>query len=446
VTVAQAAANLVLSDSILTFASLSSTTQLTATVTDASGETMSGATVTWATSDAAVATVSSTGLVTSVANGTATITATSGSTSAAASVTVATATVWASISAGHGHTVGLTPSGVAYAWGYNDRGQLGDGTTTIQRSTPTLVSGGHTWASISAGGFRTVGITTSGEAYAWGGNSHGQLGDGTMTDRTTPTLVSGGHTWTSISTETFSTVGLTPSGVAYAWGYNGYGQVGDGTTTDRTTPTLVSGGYTWASISAGTGQHTVGITTTGEAYAWGFNGYGQLGDGTTTLVVMTPRLVSGDHTWASIAAGNAHTVGLTTSGVAYAWGRNFYGELGDGTTIQRTTPVLQSGGHTWASISAGGYHQVGITTSGEAYAWGWNRDGQLGDGTMTDRTTPTLVSGGHTWASISAGHYDHTVGLTPSGVAYAWGHNLHGQLGTRLPPKSTTPLLVGPRS
>ena len=96
--------------------------------------------------------------------------------------------------------------------------------------------------------------------------------------------------------------------------------------------------------------------------------------------------------WASISAGGWHTVGITTSGAAYAWGRNNYGQLGDGTTTDRTTPTLVSGGHTWASISAGGLHTVGITTSGAAYAWGFNGQGQLGDGTTTDRSTPTLVS------------------------------------------------------
>jgi alpha-tubulin suppressor-like RCC1 family protein len=85
-------------------------------------------------------------------------------------------------------------------------------------------------------------------------------------------------------------------------------------------------------------------------------------------------------------------VGITTSGAAYAWGDNYSGRLGDGTTTNRTTPTLVSGGHTWASIAAGGNHTVGITTSGDAYAWGDNEYGRLGDGTTTNRTTPTLVS------------------------------------------------------
>jgi len=103
------------------------------------------------------------------------------------------------------------------------------------------------------------------------------------------------------------------------------------------------------------------------------------------------------HTWASIVAGFAHTIGITTSGDAYAWGENSSGELGDGTTTgdgtstRRLTQTLVSGGHTWASISAGSRHTLGLTTSGEAYAWGCNSHGQLGDGTTTDRWTPVKV-------------------------------------------------------
>jgi alpha-tubulin suppressor-like RCC1 family protein len=212
-----------------------------------------------------------------------------------------------------------------------------------------------------------VGVTTSGDAYAWGRNFLGQLGDGTTTDRTTPGLVSGSHTWASISAGSLNTTGITTSGDAYAWGFNGYGQLGNGTTTDRTTtvaPVLVSGSHTWASISTSSHSHTVGITTSGDAYAWGFNGDGgQLGDGTTTNR-STPVLVSGGHTWASISAGHSHTVGLTTNGDAYAWGCNEYGQLGDGTTTNRSTPVLI--GQMWASISTSQSHTVGLTTSGDA--------------------------------------------------------------------------------
>ena len=149
-----------------------------------------------------------------------------------------------------------------------------------------------------------------------------------------------------------------------------------------------------------------------------------------------------DHKWASISAGIHHTVGITTSGDAYAWGGYAYGQIGDGTrdsgeVTPRPTPTLVSGGHTWASIAAGTFNTVGIITSRAGYFWGcyWSPDGR--------HLTPTLVSGA--WASISAGRY-HTVGITTSGEAYAWGSNSILQLGTGDTSGTihTTPVLVSP--
>jgi alpha-tubulin suppressor-like RCC1 family protein len=305
--------------------------------------------------------------------------------------------------------VGITTSGDAYGWGDNGFFQLGNSNYWERFATPMQITGDHTWASLAAGFDYTVGITTSGDAYAWGSNAEGQLGDGTTTGRgkarLTPTLVSGGHKWASISAGLKHTVGITTSGDAYAWGYNWDGQLGDGTWTQRLTPTLVSGDHKWASISAGH-WHTVGITQSGDAYAWGFNDDGQLGDSTTTQR-LTPTLVSGSHTWASIATGDYYTVGMTTSGVGYAWGHNGkfdyapgsmnHGScrLGDGTRTWRATPTLVSGSHTWASIATGDDHTGGITTSGDAYAWGWNGNGRLGDGTAgftRESCTPRLIT------------------------------------------------------
>jgi alpha-tubulin suppressor-like RCC1 family protein len=135
------------------------------------------------------------------------------------------------------------------------------------------------------------------------------------------------------------TCGVTTSDVAYCWGWNLLGQLGDGTTADGTTPGLVSGGLTFAAVSAGTGiGHTCGVTTSGVAYCWGYNVYGQLGDGTTADRT-TPVLVSGGLTFAAVDAGVQRTCGVTTSGVAYCWGRNLHGALGDGTQIDRLVPV-----------------------------------------------------------------------------------------------------------
>ena len=150
------------------------------------------------------------------------------------------------------------------------------------------------------------------------------------------------------------------------------------------------------SVSAGL-SHTCGVTPSGATYCWGDNGYGELGNGTTTSSA-TPVAVSGGLTFAAVSADN-QTCGVTRSGAAYCWGQNRDGELGNGTETNSTTPVAVSGGLTFAVISAGVDHTCGVTSSGAAYCWGLNRNGQLGNGTETNSATPVAVSGGLTFAA-----------------------------------------------
>ncbi|NBX47349.1 MAG: hypothetical protein EBT22_09215 [Chloroflexi bacterium] len=157
------------------------------------------------------------------------------------------------------------------------------------------------------------------------------------------------------------TCGLTSTDIAYCWGYNASGQLGDGSNTDRLTPTLVavSGGLTFTTIAAGS-AHTCGLTSTRTAYCWGNGPFGQLGDGSNSNR-LTPTLVavSGGLTFTTIAAGNAHTCGLTSTGIAYCWGRGNVGQLGDGTTTDHNVPTAVSGGHTFSTITAGYAHTCG---------------------------------------------------------------------------------------
>jgi alpha-tubulin suppressor-like RCC1 family protein len=191
------------------------------------------------------------------------------------------------------------------------------------------------------------------------------------------------------------TCGLTSGGVAYCWGRNVSGQLGDGTTTYRLTPVPVAGRLIFTSLSAG-GSHTCGLATTGAAYCWGWNGFGQLGDGTTTSS-LTPVSVAGGLTFANLTTTStgglfsAHSCGRTSTGVAYCWGRNALGQLGDGTTHSSLTPVPVAGGLTFVGLSAGGSHTCGWTLQVAAYCWGWNGDGQLGDGTTTISLMPLPV-------------------------------------------------------
>ena len=167
--------------------------------------------------------------------------------------------------------------------------------------------------------------------------------------------------------------------VPYAWGLNSTGQIGDGTTVSKLSPVTVVGGITWAQLSAGE-NHSLGVTSTGIAYGWGINFFGRIGDNTTTNRSSPVTVVGGITNWSQLDGGREHSLGLTSTGIAYGWGFNNFGRLGNGNTNTHNSPVTVIGGITnWTQLSAGGYHSLCLTSTGIAYAWGRNNFGHLGD-------------------------------------------------------------------
>jgi alpha-tubulin suppressor-like RCC1 family protein len=322
-------------------------------------------------------------------------------------------TNWSQLSSGGDHSLGLTSTGVAYAWGLNTSGQLGDNTTSSRLSPVTVVGGITNWSQVSAGDIHSLGVTSTGIAYAWGSNDSGRLGDTTATTRSSPVTVVGGITnWTQLSAGGNHSLGVTSTGIAYAWGRNNVGQLGRNNTLNSASPVTVVGGITnWTQLSAGT-YHSLGITTTGVAYAWGSNGSGRLGDNTTSSRSSPVTVVGGITTWSQLSSGGSHSLGLTSTGIAYAWGINSSGQLGTNNTSSRSSPVTVVGGITnWSRLSAGDNHSLGVTGTGIAYGWGNNVSGRLGDNTSTTRSSPVTVVGGITsWSQVSAGG-DHSLGL-----------------------------------
>ena len=449
------------------------TAQLTATIRDAAGNAVEGA-VTWAVSNPALATVSSTGLVTARAAGPVEVVATYRGVAGTAQVAVAPAPgavpAFASTAAGEAHSCGLSTTGAAFCWGANRFGQLGTADTTAS-ITPRAVAGGHTFTSLDAAGFVTCGLTAGGQALCWGINDLGQHGNGTQTGSSQPVPVAGGHTFASLSVGWGVVCGVTREGAGYCWGNNGNGQLG--TTTSETctrgteviacsrTPAAVSGGHTFRSVQAGFWT-VCGVTTADAALCWGNNNYGQIGNGTSSfaggnIVNPAPVPVAGGLAFATVEPGAVHTCGVATSGAAYCWGANFAGELGAGNATMSTSPVAVLGGLAFASLRLNNEntvlaHTCGVTTSGALYCWGSNSGGQLGTRAATETCTvgsagyaciktPVEVTGGRRFAQVSAG-MQHSCGVA-AGVAYCWGDNGRGQLGDGTTVSSYTPRRVG---
>jgi alpha-tubulin suppressor-like RCC1 family protein/uncharacterized protein YjdB len=412
------------------------------TVTDSLGIARAGTSVSWSSSNAAVATVSATGLVTGLTAGSTIIVAASGGKSSPAAITVNAVSpivAFSSVGAGDLFSCLVTASSALYCWGNNDAGQLGTGLASGSL-TPVAVPGSLVFAAVTTGYAHACATTSDGTAYCWGDNTTGELGNGTTTRSTTPVAVAGGLHFVSLSAGFAHTCGVTAAGVVYCWGDNQFGQLGVlGIASHSSTPVALAVSLHFGSVSAGF-DHTCGVAS-GVAYCWGNNALGQLGTG-TFITAPTPAAVAGGNNFVSVSAGVFHSCGVTLQGAALCWGANDAGQLGTGTTSSASTPAVVGGGLSFGSVSAGNLYSCGVATGGAAYCWGDNVYGELGGGTTsTGSATPVTVTGGLNFVKLSAGFY-HACGLTTGGTAYCWGDNGQGQLGNGTPFGSAAPVKV----
>lgn len=244
------------------------------------------------------------------------------------------------IAAGASHSLALSTDGTVVAWGLNSSGQLGNGGTT-NSSTPVSVSNLTRVVAIAAGNSQSLALRVDGTVWAWGGNASGQLGNGTTTGSTTPVQVSGLSGVVAIAAGGDDSYALTRSGTVYAWGDDQYGQLGNTSVTKKsTTPVLVSTTGTIAAIAAG-GYHALAIASDGTVEAWGRNNSGQLGDGQSCghQSCTVPVHLGSPTGVIALAGGSLHSLAATNTGALWAWGDNGYGQLGNGTTTNAKTPT-----------------------------------------------------------------------------------------------------------
>lgn len=348
------------------------------------------------------------------------------------------------VSAGGQHTCLVNAQGGVLCWGSNALGALGDGTTT-DRHTPVPVVGLSSGVrSVAAGSRHTCALTLAGGVTCWGGNSHGQLGDGSTVDRTTPVDVVGLASGVkAISSGYDYSCAVLDDGAVRCWGMNNLAQLGDANDPwDSPTPVDVIGvgGQSLLSdieqIAPGGYAHTCAITAEAGVDCWGMNFYGQLGDGTDRHSAIAVAVAGLSRVpIVAIGVGTFHSCGVTSWGAVKCWGRGEDGQLGNGDVIEqhapRTMPGLIKG---VASIAVGGSHNCALKATGEVVCWGSGEWGALGNGDPSNSSSPVQVDGldgmvvslssggGHTCAAIAVPVGD------PLKVR-CWGQDWFGQLG-----------------
>ena len=302
--------------------------------------------------------------------------------------------------------------------------------------------------SIVKPGFNALGVqttTTFYDLYGWGANAQGQLGLGNTTAYSSPVQVGATSEWASVSVSSGSAfaAALKPNGTLWMWGYNAYGQLGNGNLTNYSSPIQVGALTTWLSVTCGQ-NHTGAVKTDGTLWMWGANNNGQLGQGNTTYR-SSPVQVGLLSTWLNVAAGYKQTIALKTDGTMWSWGSNNVGQLGLGNLTSYSSPKQIGALTTWSKISTSAYLSpmtYALKTDGTLWTWGANNQGGLGLGNTTNYSSPKQIGALTTWSKVTAG-YQTAANIKTDGTLWTWGYNNRGQLGIGNITNYSSPKQVG---
>jgi len=357
---------------------------------------------------------------------------------------------------GAGSNFALDACGKIWAWGSNINGELGTGNTTTV-STPTAIAGTNRFVKFEVGYQNQVVYCLDhfGNGYAWGANDDGQVGDGTTVVKSSPVACVGSNKFVDfyVHTLTPSVIALDFDGRLYSWGQNKNGSLGF-SGAGVSSPTLIVGvssvvavsrNQYWLGPAAGNyTSATHALDSNGQAWSWGSNEHGQLGDG-TTVTKSSPVAVLGSHIFTRIFGDGGTCFGIKYNGEVWAWG-HFRG-IPDGSNVSKSSPVLISGMKSlniFSQIVDGTskeYAFFSLTTEGKLMAWGSNQLGNLGTNDQTPRSTPTLVIGNYSFLEFAA-YQNKCFALSSDGNVYAWGSNSQGALGDNSVTTRSSPVLV----
>ena len=319
--------------------------------------------------------------------------------------------------------------GSLWAWGSNAYGKLGLNTTTGTQTSPIQVGGLDDWKTVTIGDRSSLAIKVDGTLWAWGHNGAGQLGLPTL-GTSSPVQVGVLTDWKHVTTSvvnndaygTAHTLAIKTDGTLWGWGHNGQGQLGYtnfGGPFNRTSPVQIGTLDSWKNASAGP-RYSLGVRTDGTLWAWGVNGYGQLGLN-DTVIRSSPVQIGTDKTWRITAAGYKNSAAIKTNGTLWVWGDNAYGQVN--TTTSSPIQLVNKVAGNW-------YHTLAVKSDGALWAWGSNSAGQLGLGDTIHRSSPVQISALTNWSKVAGGE-NHSLAIKTDGTLWAWGDNTNGELGYR---------------
>ena len=299
--------------------------------------------------------------------------------------------------------------------------------STILSPTTTVLMSGANFAGSGYAEYDYIAVQSH-CTLAWGANDLGQLGNGTTTRMSTPVPVRNLTGVVSTAGGVQHSLALTSNGTVWAWGDNERGQLGNGNYQLSKEPVPV-GSLTGVVAVTATGNFSMALKRDGTVWAWGDNSYGQLGNGGFGNSSNWPSRVRYLSGVVAIAAGGAHGLALKSNGMLWAWGHNVHGQLGNGSNTHNAVPVAVWNLKGIVGIAGGGMFSLALRSDGTVSAWGDNRMGQLGSGNNIDSNVPVMVRYLSDVATISASSAYHSLAITRDGTVWTWGNNLHGQLG-----------------
>lgn len=327
---------------------------------------------------------------------------------------------WSKIESGAYHTIAIAHNGTLWSWGYNNSGQLGNGTTN-NSAQPVQIGTSTNWVSIGAGYYHSLGIKSDGTLWAWGYNNLRQLGNNSTNNSLVPIQIGSDTNWSKVSGGESFSVALKTDGTMWTWGSDDQGQMGGGLSMTYVVPTKLGVATDWIDVDAGR-HHVIALKSSNKIYTWGFNGNGQIGNLSSSSIQATPYLVvsTGTAKFIKVEAGVNSSLAIKDDntlwicGLVYPSNTNFFQQFASPST--------------WSSVKAGLNHVVGVKSDGTLWAWGDNSYGQISQSGLNSASIPFQISGTNYSANIGVNLYSSLI-IKNDGSLYGTGQNHVGQLG-----------------